>query len=70
MEKYGFFPHFPVGSVDLINRSTQVKPTFFTLSLGFSTGVPRGTFLILGSLARASGLMKCDRFLAAQGVPA
>lgn len=70
MEKSVFFQYFPVGSVDLINSSTQVKPTFFDLSLGFSTGVPRGTFLIIALLARASGIVKCDRFLALEGVPA
>ena len=34
-----------MGSTDLINSSIEVKPQFFELSLGFSAGVSRGTFL-------------------------
>ena len=58
MENSVFFPHFSMGSVDLINSSTQVKPGVFELSLGFSAGVSRGTFL-WNILSRARAEQRC-----------
>ena len=54
MENYDLFSFFSMGSLDLINSLTKVEPAFFELSMGFSAGVPRGTFLWKGCLARAS----------------
>ena len=56
MENYDLFSFFSLGSLDLINSTTQFEPMFFQLSMGFSAGVPRGTFLWKAFLARASGM--------------